>query len=356
MIIYNDNNIEECKSKYIYGPVSIYKKYEIRDRYIYGIGKVSKGYISVDSDKFLKETRKVGKMLFAEYSEYLTPLNVIKRDGHYLEEPFHSALIKYEHLIKNQPSKELSILLDDFFQKYGLPMSFDDVSENDSTFQNDIETIYTLFLLTYMLPCLNTYHYETHEIKKIKELLNFDNLTNTNSFICNFLNDNIKNIYSVHDFRLCFIKNYPVFITKNIFSFAFKAIIFDIFDKHKKTKIKTNVCQDCGEVLYGNKEYYTDNRYIKPHKCCDKCQSIRRTNTHAKVYEAKKQKLEEIKVLRLELQKLDKSRTYQELLKEANALNNVHHILLKGTKNKKTHDELIDRLYIAINQLKNDRN
>lgn len=355
MRIYNANNITKCKSKYIYGPVSIYKEYSISNGYIHGIGNVEKGYICIDDDKFLKETRKIGKRIFYEYFDYLTPINVIKSTGQYLEVPIHSSLIKYECIVKNKVSEELSSLLNVFFLKYGLPMSFDDVSENNNTYQNDIELIYTLFLLTYMVPNLNTFHYETVEIKKIKELLNFNNLINAHSFICDFLNDGVKTFYNTNDFKLCFIKDYPVFITKNIFSFAFKRIIFDIFDKYNKTNVRTNVCQRCGEVLYGNQDYYTYNRDIKPHKYCDKCKNLVRTETHANVYTNKKQKLEEIKILRLELQKLDKSKTYHELLKEAISINNAHYILLKGTKEKKSHDELIDKLKQAIIQLENDR-
>ncbi len=350
-MVYTD--VSKSKNRYFFGPIHTYNQYIIDDGNFKGINinkKVS--YISVNDYTFLKETKILGRKLFYLLKENLIPINKMDKDF-----SLNEYLINSSNLSINIKETILNCLVN-FLKTYGIPISYLDLPDGIENDHINIDLLCTLFMLTYMIPCIANAYYKKDQVLLISHLLNIP-IKNT-SDLTDFINNGLSRYYKANDFKLTSIDNYPVYLCKNIFSFSFKRIIFDIVDKRNSSYTDlyaTNTCHQCGEVIE-RKEQIAFGKSIRTQSFCEECDGkydnkLSNNQRAKKQYKKKKDMLLSIRELREKLYIMDTNNEYIEIIDAARKINNVHKIILKSKCNSDTHSYLLLSLKRAIESIEN---
>lgn len=349
-MLYTEDQLGTCNNRYYFGKSNLYKEYKIINTKIVGVNRCEKqGYIIVNDDKFLNETKKIGKILFNFYGEYLTSFSYKDNNSPYIIKDINLKLIP-DNIIERESSAILEIIYA-FVMEYGLPFDFSDNTLDTECNSNELSPICSAFLLIYMIPILCNKR-ETEEAKSIKKIFKI-NLGNYDEITWMFNND-IAYFRSSVDFKFRYINNIPIFISHNLFSFAFRRLMFSIIDNYhsKGNKVQaTNVCKNCGTVLSRTEEKYDNQTRIRAGRLCDKCKKSPALRS-ADSYTHKKEIFENIKYLGKRLKDLDKDKQYTTLIKQCQSIKNAKSI---HTKSEPNHIDFKDELQTIVKELENNQ-
>lgn len=341
--VYTDKNVSELSSKYIFGPTQFYNTYVVENGYIVGKEKINEqGYYPIiDECSFRNEVRSIGNKLY----------NHLIKNNIELSFSIFGSIIADTDIKK--VDNDIFKIISPFIDKYGLPLNYIDIQNNDIKGTNNISVITSLFVLAYLTPLL----FGNNNTKTIREYcknLNID-ITNRKETIIEFYNNQFDALLHPMDFKFRFINDMPFFISHNLFSFVFKRIMFDIHDKSLDYKI-TSTCKNCGNVIEKDTNYFGDSKTIHVRRYCDDCEQLFLPKTQkAKDIDRLDKKIKlynSIKENREILHQLDINDNYKNLYLEASKVTNYNKIGLTD-RAKLNHTKMNDDIIKAINNLKN---
>lgn len=345
MKIYNKDNIGTIANRYIFGPVQIYNHYYIDNGYIYGKDIIyNQSYYPINDDiSFKNEVRTIGNKLY----------NLIKNNKINIS----LSLIGGTIIDGNTKSieEDIWLIIYPFIEKYGLPLNYVDIKNNNMEGCNKIDNIVSLFILAYLTPLI----LGINNTKKVIELcfnLRID-INNRKIIVVDFYNGPFDSFLHPLDFKFRFIYDIPFFICHNLFAFAFKRIMFDLHDISLSHHI-TSTCHDCGKTIKTDTAFVSDPTRAHSEKYCDECKKLHPPQTQ-KERDATKliKKIQLYKVIcnqREILHALDKNNEYTNIYLEASNLTNYNKIGLTD-KARINHKALLNKINNAIDVLKNKK-
>ena len=262
----------------VFGKVSFYEKYIIKNNYIVGDGKKDKNklYLSVNDRTLLNNVKIVGEKLFDLFHDIYNEAIVNEQKNY----KFHTFLknnnekikmieikkicnkkyiilklkkdIPYTLInLKSFPNSNIVEIGKDniykcilpFLKIYGFPIDYNDPDGKENSI--DIDNISKYFINLYMLSYIDSHLKKRDENWKLCcKMLNIDTTLDNTTIMKQYLDsENIiqQNLgITLGKFKFECENNIPICYTNNLFEIAYERLFFDFFEKYGGYKNKRN--------------------------------------------------------------------------------------------------------------------